>query len=229
MSEISSFIDRYLPEIAAAIGECRTRLHALIPRGYELVYDNYNALVFGFGPTERSSEAVLSIAAYPKWVTLFFLQGKSLDDPKKRLEGSGSQVRSIRLSAPSDLDDPYVRGLISLAMVGERDAFADAAPLRTIVKSISAKQRPRRPPASARGTRPSTGRSSKPASSASAKTATKSASKSGRQTVATRVAKAVRKSPAKSATKSASNRSRGSASTLQKKGASAGTRPARGK
>ncbi len=173
-SVISRFLDRYLPEIAAATRECRRRLHALVPRGYELVYDNYNALVFGFGPTERTSDAVLSIAAYPKWVTLFFLQGKSLDDPNKRLEGSGSQVRSIRLSAPGDLDDPYVRGLIAQAIASERDLFEKAAPLRTIIKSISAKQRPRRPLSSAKETRTTRERSSKPASKLSMKTGTKS-------------------------------------------------------
>ncbi len=220
MSEISTFIARYLPEIAAAIGECRTRLHALVPRGYELVYDNYNALVFGFAPTERSSDAVLSIAAYPKWVTLFFLQGKSLDDPMKRLEGSGSQVRSIRLSAPSDLDDPYVRGLISQAMLAERDAFADAAPLQTIVKSISAKQRPRRPLPSAKETRTTTERSSKSASKPAMKTRTKSEVK---RKVTAKVKAKVTKNATKNATKNVTKKATTKATT-QTKGKTARSR-----
>ncbi len=148
---IAAFTAKFLPDIASATSACRKRLHALVPRGFELVYDNYNALVFGFGPSERSSDAVLSIAVYPKWVTLFFLQGVTLDDPQSRLEGSGTQVRSIRLAAPSDLDDAYVRMLIAQAMTAARAAFSSAPPRRTIIKSISAKQRPRRPTESVKG------------------------------------------------------------------------------
>ena len=69
--QLSGFIGKYTPEIALAIRACRKKVHAIIPRGYELVYDNYNALVSGFGPTERPSEAIFSIVVYPRWVSLF--------------------------------------------------------------------------------------------------------------------------------------------------------------
>jgi hypothetical protein len=32
----------------------------------ELVYDNYNALVIGYGPTERASDALIFLAVYPR-------------------------------------------------------------------------------------------------------------------------------------------------------------------
>ncbi len=72
-AELDSFVSKYTPEIAAQLRRVRAKLRALFPRGYELVYDNYNALVFGFSPTERASDALVSVAGYPKWVTLFFL------------------------------------------------------------------------------------------------------------------------------------------------------------
>jgi hypothetical protein len=37
------------------------KMRARLPGAVELVYDNYNALAIGFGPTERTSEAVFSI------------------------------------------------------------------------------------------------------------------------------------------------------------------------
>jgi len=40
-----------------------------------MVYDNYNALVIGFGPNDRPSLAIFSIVLFPRWVTLCFLQG----------------------------------------------------------------------------------------------------------------------------------------------------------
>src|SRR5664279_2546591 len=80
-AEIATFLEKYSPEIAAQLRSARAKLQALFPRGCELVYDNYNALVFCFGPTDRASDAVLSIAGYPKWVTLFFAKGRMLQDP----------------------------------------------------------------------------------------------------------------------------------------------------
>ena len=143
--QIDEFIDKYTPEIAANLRTCRRKLRVLVPRGFELVYDNYNALVFGFAPSEKASTAPLSIAGYPKWVTLFFLQGASLVDPQSLLEGTGSQVRSIRLDSPDDLDKPSVEALVMQALEPCSAEFASAPKLKTIIKSISEKQRPRRP------------------------------------------------------------------------------------
>lgn len=121
-------------------------MKSLIPRGYEQVYDNYNALVFGFGPTEKASDSLLSIAGYPKWVTLFFLNGAKLDDPEGLLEGSGSRVRGVRLGSAKDLDSAPIKTLIRQALEPRMEEFAEGPKLKTVIKSISKKQRPRRPP-----------------------------------------------------------------------------------
>jgi hypothetical protein len=142
---VDALITRYTPEIAAATRECRRRLRAFVPRGYELVYDNYNALAIGYAPTDRASDAVVSIAAYPRWVTLFFLHGRTLVDPQALLKGSGSRVRSIRLKEPADLEAPAVVALLEQALATRGADFAAAPALATIVKSVSARQRPRRP------------------------------------------------------------------------------------
>ena len=117
-----------------------------MPGGTEFVYDNYNALVFGFGPSDRPSEAVLSLAIMPRWVTLCFLKGAKLRDPKKLLNGSGNIVRNIHLSSPRHLDDPDVRDLIDQSIAEARPHFSGKAGKQaTVIRSISAKQRPRRP------------------------------------------------------------------------------------
>ena len=143
---IAEFLAKYSPEMVASGTESRARMRRVMPGGVEFVYDNYNALVFGFGPTDRPSEAVLSLALMPKWVTLCFLKGAKLSDPKKILRGSGNIVRNVRLSAPGDLDDPYIKRLIDDSIAAASPAFpADGEAPRTVIKSVSAKQRPRRP------------------------------------------------------------------------------------
>ncbi len=142
---IAEFIARYTPEMAAAIAACRKRMQALFPRGFELIYDNYNALVFGYSPTQRTPDAFMSLAAYPRWVTLFVLQGVDLADPESLLQGVGVQVRGIPLESPAQIDSPPVRALIAQAMAPVAAALAAAPELCPVVKSVSAKQRSRRP------------------------------------------------------------------------------------
>jgi hypothetical protein len=109
------------------------------------VYDNYNALAIGFGPSERASEAIFSIALYPRWVTLFFLQGVGLPDPKGLLKGSGKVVRHIVLSSAADLDLPAIQELMTKALRRAEAGIDPTAPGRLVIRSVSAKQRPRRP------------------------------------------------------------------------------------
>ena len=121
-------------------------MRARLPGAQELVYDNYNALAVGFGPTDRVSEVIFSIALYPRWVSLFFLQnGPRLRDPEGLLGGSGDKVRHIQLRAPDQLSDPAVEHLIAQALERAVRPIDPAQPRRLIIKSVSAKQRPRRP------------------------------------------------------------------------------------
>src|SRR5215475_868187 len=92
------------------------KLRKLIPPAFELVYDNYNALAIGFSPSEKAGDGIFSIAVYPKYASLFFLQGATLPDPNKRLEGSGNVVRHIKLESEKLLDDPQVLNLVNLAL-----------------------------------------------------------------------------------------------------------------
>jgi hypothetical protein len=145
--QLAGFLAKYAPEIAAEAVAALERLRPQVPGAVEMVYDNYNALVIGFGATERASEAVLSIAVMPRWVDLCFLADAStLPDPHGLLQGSGRIARHIVLKEAADIDTAPVRELIALAVARSLRPFDTAAPGRMVIKSISAKQRPRRPP-----------------------------------------------------------------------------------
>jgi hypothetical protein len=144
-AQLKAFADRFDPAIAAQGLAAIDRLRALAPGAVEIVYDNYNALAVGFGPSEKASEAIVSIAFYPRWVTLFFLQGAKLDDPAGLLAGEGVRVRSFRLSRPEDLDRPDVQALIAQALERAQVPVDPSSPRRLAIRSVSARQRPRRP------------------------------------------------------------------------------------
>ncbi len=141
---VASLLAEYEPTLAAELRRARKKLRALFPRGYELVYDNYNALVFAISTSERTSDCLVSVVGYPKWVTLFFAHGKGLADPAGLLQGSGSRIRSIRLATAEDLDRREVRALIAAATRPHASAFRAAPKLATVVKSVAKTRRPRR-------------------------------------------------------------------------------------
>lgn len=142
---LDGFIDKYEPGIAALARALLARLEARIPGARILVYDNYNALAIGFGASEKVRDIVLSIALYPRWINLFFMYGTALDDPHGLLAGAGGQIRHVPKVTEASLDDPRIDALIAQALALAEPPPDPAAPQRLIIKSISAKQRPRRP------------------------------------------------------------------------------------
>jgi hypothetical protein len=143
--QLADFIAKYTPEIGALAHAALAKMRARLPGAIELVYDNYNALAIGFGPTERTSDAIFSIALYPRWVSLFFFPGVDLPDPENLLKGNGKITRHIVLKDASDLDTPAIKTLMAHALERADNPLDGGAPGKIVIKSISAKQRPRRP------------------------------------------------------------------------------------
>src|ERR1017187_9615363 len=103
-TQLKTFLAKYTPAMHAEMKAAHAKMRKLVPGAVEMVYDNWNGLVVGFGPTERPSEAVLSLIALPDHVTLCFLKGKKLPDPDKLLRGGGTTVRHCRLASLADPD-----------------------------------------------------------------------------------------------------------------------------
>jgi hypothetical protein len=144
-AQLDTFIDKFTLQVAELTRQLLAKAKARIPGATIMVYDNYNALAIGFGPSDKASQAVLSLAVMPRWVTLCFLYGVGLPDPHGLLNGSGSRVRHVRLHTSEAFDDPRVQELIAAALERCEPPIDGAAEQRLIIKSISAKQRPRRP------------------------------------------------------------------------------------
>ncbi|MBX3430319.1 MAG: DUF1801 domain-containing protein [Hyphomonadaceae bacterium] len=143
--QLAGFIAKFTPEMAKRIRAARAKMRKRIPQAIELVYDNYNFFVIGYGPSERPSDAIFSLAAQAKGLSLCFLQGAKLPDPKRLLKGSGNVVRNIRLDDATTLDLPDVDALISVAIERAKTPMPAKGKHQLIIRSVSAKQRPRRP------------------------------------------------------------------------------------
>jgi len=143
--QLAGFLAKYSDEIACLAEALRLRMCKLFPTALELVYDNYNALAIGYSPSEKASEAIFSIALYPEWVSFFFLQARGLSDPDHLLKGGGTVSKHIVLSSPEDLNGSAIKDLMQQALETAKAPFPAKGEHRLVIKSVSAKQRPRRP------------------------------------------------------------------------------------
>ena len=142
-TQLARFLGRFDPSIAALAKTARAKLRRQLPGAVEMVYDNYNALVIGFSPTERPSDAILSLVIFPKRVSICLIQGKHLADPSGLLQGDGNQVRFMRLDERAAiLDTPAFRALIAEAIAFGEHRFRGRR--RLVIRAVTKKQRPRR-------------------------------------------------------------------------------------
>ena len=143
-ARLAGFLTKFEPPQAALIRKCRKRLRALFPTANEIIYDNYNFFVIGYSPTLKPSDTIVSLAAAANGLGLSFYRGATLPDPAGVLLGSGKQNRFVRLPSANALDEPVVAALISAAIAQSKVPVPPSGKGATIIKSVSAKQRPRR-------------------------------------------------------------------------------------
>jgi hypothetical protein len=142
-AQLASFIEKFEPQFADLIRDCRQVLRSILPTAIELVYDNYNFFVIGYCSSEKASDCIVSIAAAATGVSLSFYFGAALTDPARILEGGGKQSRFIRLPTADKLREPEVLALIHAAAAYGKTKLPGADPGYLVIKSVSARQKPR--------------------------------------------------------------------------------------
>src|SRR5690242_860002 len=114
----------------------------LYPQANELIYDNYNALAFGWSPTDKVGHAFCSIAVgrTSKNIHFGFYWGSKLSDPEKKLIGEGNQYRYILVRDEKSFPKSYIKKLVKEAYANSLAKVKDQKQIKeglTIVKSIS--------------------------------------------------------------------------------------------
>lgn len=143
--QLAGFLDKYDPAVAKLARSARAALRKRFPTAIEQVYDNFNFLAIGFCSTERTSDCLVSLAVSPKGVALSFYYGATLPDPDGVLLGEGKQNRYIRLERAATLQQKAVVALLRAAERQAKTPLPATGRGKTMIKSVSAKQRPRRP------------------------------------------------------------------------------------
>lgn len=143
-AQLDGFLAKYTPEIASQARTILRAMKALVPGACWLVYDNYNALVIAFSASARPAHIVLSVALYPRWVSVFFLHGEALDDPDELLRGKGD-IRHVRIDDLAIVKSAAMKRLVRSALANAEPKIDPRGTHTLVIQSVSAKQRPRRP------------------------------------------------------------------------------------
>ncbi len=116
------------------------------PKTNELIYDNYNAVAFGWSPTDRVGHTFCSIAVGRTSYNIHFgfYWGTQIADPEKKLIGEGNQYRYILVKNKEEFPKTYIKKLMQDAFVNSQAKVKDPKQLmegKTIVKSVSSSKR----------------------------------------------------------------------------------------
>ena len=146
LKDMKKFLEIFDKEIQDIVLWLREFIWDLYPKTNELIYDNYNALAFGWSPTDRVGHIFCSIAIgrTSKNIHFGFYWGSEISDPKKLLVGKGNQYRYFPVKDINSFPKAYIKKLLkeafanSLSKVKDKQQFMEG---KTIIKSISEKKR----------------------------------------------------------------------------------------
>ncbi|HUS01550.1 MAG TPA: hypothetical protein VMY77_07480 [Chitinophagaceae bacterium] len=145
--DLLKFLKPFSNDITDLVMWLREFAWDLCPLANELIYDNYNAVAFGWSPTDKVGHTICSIALgrSSKNVHFGFYWGNELSDPDRILLGEGNQYRYILVTDKKLFPKKYITKLVKEAYANSLSKVKDQKQIiegRTIVKSISEKKRP---------------------------------------------------------------------------------------
>ena len=118
--------DELMEQAEPTMRPIATRLRELVlsldPEAVEVVRLGDRAATYGLGPS-KMREAYCYVLPHTSWVNLGFFQGAQLPDPAGLLEGTGAQLRHVKVRAVEAAEGRALRDLVQAALSERRSAL----------------------------------------------------------------------------------------------------------
>ncbi|MFN5169004.1 MAG: hypothetical protein ACK5DD_05230 [Cyclobacteriaceae bacterium] len=115
---ITKFLKPFSGDKKKVAFKLRDFIWDLYPHTNELVYDNYNAVAFGWSPTDKVRDTFCTVAVFRtnENIHFGFYWGSEIKDPEKKLIGKGRQYRYILVDNFDDFPKTYIKQLLKEAL-----------------------------------------------------------------------------------------------------------------
>jgi hypothetical protein len=110
----------------AHVQEIARRLRQLIvdvyPDVVEVPWPKQRIIGYGVGP-KKMSELFCYVGAQKEHVNLGFYRGADLPDPERLMEGTGKEMRHVKVRDVEEVEQPSLRQLVHLSLEERREAL----------------------------------------------------------------------------------------------------------
>jgi hypothetical protein len=146
LADLEKFLTPFPTDVQETALWLRDFVWKLYPKSNELIYDNYNALAFGWSPTDRVGHVFCNIAIGRTSLNIHFgfYWGSQIADPEKKLIGNGNQYRYFLVKDRNEFPKTYMKKLMKEAFINSMLKIKDPKQImegKTMVKSISSTKR----------------------------------------------------------------------------------------
>ena len=116
---VSEQLTRIPPAVRPIVRAARRTIRSIAPKASELAYQSHpprsKSAMWKIIRYTVDDEPVVAIGTFPTYSTVFFYRGRELEDATGLLEGSGPDLRFLRLRTPADATRTSVKRLVRSA------------------------------------------------------------------------------------------------------------------
>ena len=111
---LEGFLAKFTPEMQDISMRTRQLVFDVLPDAVERVYPGWGAI--WYGRSAKMGEQLFAISPGAKYMNLAFSQGAHLPDPKGLLEGTGKNMRHVKIRQVQDTEEPALKALMQAAV-----------------------------------------------------------------------------------------------------------------
>ncbi len=111
---VAALLATYSSEVCDLAWRVRAAVLTVFPQAVEQVDRPRKLIGYSVGP--KMADVVCVIMPLKTAVNLGFARGTNLPDPAGLLEGTGKRARHVKITTPTDLDNPALRALLEAAV-----------------------------------------------------------------------------------------------------------------
>ncbi len=121
LGTFADLLDQTVVPLRPVLSRLRELVLDIDPNAVEVVRLGDRAATYGIGP-RKMIDGYAYILPHKNWINLGFYQGSALTDPAHLLEGTGKNLRHVKIRSLTNADSPDLRRLIETAVAARRGA-----------------------------------------------------------------------------------------------------------